>query len=87
VRISSDRALYLSRIILEGLRANPRLVARGDEDTLRRAINREISEVAAELEAIEEKTRAALEKRKGQTRDHDLLYARALEDALRRHGA
>ena len=87
MRVSSDRALYLSRIILEGLQHDPRLVAQGDADTLRRAINREISEAAAELEALEEKTRADLEKRKGQTRDHDLLYARALEDALRRHGA
>ena len=87
MRISADRALYLSRVLLEGLRGNTRLSPQGDEETLRRAINREISEAAKELEAIEEKVRADLERRKGQSRDYDLLYARALEDKLRQHGA
>jgi hypothetical protein len=87
VRISADRALYLSRVIQKRLTADPKLLAKVDVETLRRALAREVAETAKELEQIEESVRAALEKRKGPTRDFDLLYARDLEDALRKHGA
>jgi len=63
------------------------LTARVDTETLRRALTREVTESAKELEGIEEKVRAALEKRKGPSRDFDLLFARNLEDELRKHGA
>ncbi|HWC64490.1 MAG TPA: hypothetical protein VG777_00300 [Thermoanaerobaculia bacterium] len=87
MRISPDRALYLSRVIQKKLTGDPKLLARVDVETLRRALAREVAETAKELEQIEESVRAALEKRKGPTRDFDLLYARDLEDALRKHGA
>ncbi|HWC64540.1 MAG TPA: DUF507 family protein [Thermoanaerobaculia bacterium] len=87
MRISADRALYLSRVIQKKLTADPKLLAKVDVETLRRALAREVAETAKELEQIEESVRTALEKRKGPTRDFDLLYARDLEDALRKHGA
>jgi hypothetical protein len=87
MRISPDRALYLSRIILQKLSSDPKLTAKVDKETLRRALTREVSESAKELEGIEEKVRTALEKRKGASRDFDLLFARNLEDELRKHGA
>ena len=87
MRISPDRALYLSRILQQKLTANARLKAATDLETLRRALTREVTESAKELEGIEEKVRAALEKRKGPSRDFDLLFARNLEDELRKHGA
>ena len=87
MRISGDRALYLSRVLQKKLSADPKLLARVDVETLRRALAREVAETAKELEQIEETVRAALEKRKGNTRDFDLLYARDLDDALRKHGA
>ena len=88
MRISADRALYLSRILSQSLAANPKLGMKADAETLRRALTREISETAAELEAIESKVRSNLEARKGASaRDFDLLYARDLEDELRKHGA
>ncbi len=87
MRISPDRALYLSRILQQRLSADPKLLVRVDVETLRRALTREVSETARELEQIEDEVRGKLEKRKGTTRDFDLLYARDLEEALRKHGA
>jgi hypothetical protein len=88
MRISADRALYLSRLLTRSLKAERELATRVDDDTLRRAINREISEAAKELEAIEERVRTSVERRGGAaSRDADLLYARSLEDELRKHGA
>ena len=87
MRISPDRALYLSRILQQQLTAHPKLSPKVDLETLRRALTREVTESAKELEAIEEKVRSALEKRKGPSRDFDLLFARNLEDELRKHGA
>jgi hypothetical protein len=88
VRISADRALYLSRVLSQYLAANPKLALKVDPETLRRALTREISESAAELEAMEKKVRANLEARNGATsRDFDLLFARDLEDEIRKHGA
>jgi hypothetical protein len=87
MRISPDRALYLSRILQQKLTANPKLAPATDLETLRRALTREVTESAKELESIEEKVRSALEKRKGVSRDFDLVFARNLEDELRKHGA
>lgn len=87
MRISSDRALYLSRILQKKLSSDPKLLAKVDVETLRRALSREVAETAKELEQIEDDVRAKLEKRKGSTRDFDLLYARDLDEALRKHGA
>ncbi|HET7453027.1 MAG TPA: DUF507 family protein [Thermoanaerobaculia bacterium] len=87
MRISADRALYLSRILQKKLSGDPKLLVQVDVETLRRALAREVSETAKELEQIEAEVRGKLEKRKGPTRDFDLLYARDLEEALRKHGA
>jgi hypothetical protein len=87
VRISADRALFLSRLLQKKLSGDPKLLVQVDVETLRRALAREVSEAAKELEQIESEVRARLEKRKGPTRDFDLLYARDLEEALRKHGA
>ena len=87
MRVSADRALYLSRILQKTLSGHPRLLVRVDVETLRRALAREVVETVKELEQIEITVRTSLEKRKGNTRDFDLLYARDLEDALRKHGA
>ena len=87
MRISADRALYLSRLLQKKLSSDPRLQTKVDGETLHRALAREVSETAKELEQIEEEVRAKLEKRKGNTRDFDLLYARDLDEALRKHGA
>jgi hypothetical protein len=87
MRISPDRALYLSRILQQKLSADPKLAVKTDSETLRRALTREVTESAKELETIEEKVRTALEKRKGSSRDFDLLFARNLDDELRKHGA
>lgn len=88
MRISPDRALYLSRVLHQKLKADRNILAETDDDTLRRAITREVNEAARELDAIEEKARADIEKRKGPgARDFDILFARAVEDELRKHGA
>jgi hypothetical protein len=87
VRISPDRALYLSRLLQRSLSADPKLLAKSDVETLRRALTREVAETVKELEQIEDEVRGKLEKRKGATRDFDLLYSRDLEEALRKHGA
>ena len=88
MRISADRALYLSRVLQRRLTSDPRIILQADEETVRRAIDRQVREASQELESIEEKVRLEIEKRKGTAaRDFDLLYARGLEDALRKHGA
>jgi hypothetical protein len=88
VRVSADRALYLSRLLVRSLKAEPGLTAEVDDDTLRRAIHREISEAARELEAIEDRVRASVNKPGGApARDFELQFSRRLEDELRRHGA
>jgi hypothetical protein len=88
VRISPDRALYLSRVLADSLRSDPNLAAQVDRETLRRAVTREIGEAARELEEIEEKVRQSVAKRKGaNSRDFDLIFARDFELELRKHGA
>jgi hypothetical protein len=88
VRVSPDRILYLSRVILKSLKDSRNLEARSDDETARRAVVRELTDSFAELEAIEEKVRASLAKRRSISEsEREFLFSRSLEDELRRHGA
>ena len=88
MKISADRVLYLSRVILRNLKANHNLEQKADDETVRRAVVRELTDSFSELDALEEKVRASLEKRKAvPEKDRDFLFARALEEELRKHGA
>jgi hypothetical protein len=88
VKTSSDRVLYLSRVLAKKLKGNLNLVQKADDDTVRRAIVRELTEAFKELDAMEQKVRASLAKRKKPNpRDEEFLFARNLEDELRKHGA
>ena len=88
MKVSSDRILYLSRVIVAKLKGNHNLVARADDDTLRRAVMRVLTESYGELDRIEESVAAALAKRKSVSpRDQEFLFARNLEEELRKHGA
>jgi len=61
---SPDRVLYLSRVIAKKLKENLNLTQKADDDTVRRAIVRDLTEAYKELDAIEEKVRGSLAKRK-----------------------
>lgn len=88
MRVSPDRILYLSRVILKSLKDSRNLEARSDDETARRAVVRELTDSFAELEAIEEKVRASLAKRRSISEsEREFLFSRSLEDELRRHGA
>lgn len=88
MKTSADRILYLSRVLAQKLKGNLNLVQKGDDDTVRRAIVRELTEAFKELDAMETKVRAQLAKRKSPNpRDEEFLFARNLEDELRKHGA
>lgn len=88
MRVSSDRLLYLSRVISRKLKENANLIQKADEETVRRAVTRALTESHRELEAIEEKVRASLSKRKAVSpRDLDFLFNKRLEEELERHGA
>lgn len=88
MKTSPDRVLYLSRVLAKKLKGNLNLVQKGDDDTVRRAIVRELTEGFKELDAMEQKVRASIAKRKNvNPRDEDFLFARSLEDELRKHGA
>jgi len=88
VKISSDRALYLSRVILRKLKENMNLVQKADDETARRAIVRVLTESHRELEQIEQKVQESLARRKSVSpRDQEFLFSRSLEDELRKHGA
>ena len=85
---SPDRVLYLSRIIAKKLKGNLNLVQKADDETVRRAIVRDLTEAYKELDAMEEKVRTALAKRKNVSRrDEEFLFVRNLDDELRKHGA
>lgn len=85
---SPDRVLYLSRVIAKKLKENLNLTQKADDDTVRRAIVRDLTEAYKELDAIEEKVRGSLAKRKNvSSRDEDFLFSRNLDDELRKHGA
>jgi hypothetical protein len=88
VKPSPDRVLYLSRVIAKKLKGNLNLVQKADDETLRRAIVRDLTEAYKELDAMEQKVRTALGKRKNiSLRDEEFLFARNLDDELRKHGA
>jgi hypothetical protein len=85
---SPDRVLYLSRVIAKKLKENLNLTQKADDDTVRRAIVRDLTEAYKALDAIEEKVRGALAKRKNvSSRDEEFLFSRNLDDELRKHGA
>ena len=85
---SPDRVLYLSRVIAKKLKENLNLTQKADDDTIRRAIVRDLTEAYKELDAIEEKVRGNLSKRKNPNpRDEEFLFSRNLDDELRKHGA
>jgi hypothetical protein len=63
-------------------------VQKGDDETVRRAVTRVLTETYKELDAIEEKVAASLARRKNlDPRDQEYQYARGLEEELRKHGA
>ena len=85
---SPDRVLYLSRVIAKKLKDNLNLTQKADDETVRRAIVRDLTEAYKELDAMEQKVRTALGKRKNVSpRDEEFLFARNLDDELRKHGA
>lgn len=88
MRVSADRILYLSRVLARKLKDNMNLVQRSDDETVRRAIVRVLTETYKELETIEAKVEASLSKRKNVAlKDQEYLFARSLEEELRKHGA
>jgi len=88
MRVSSDRILYLARMISRKLKENMNLVQKADDETVRRAVTRVLTESFEELEAIEGKVQEALGRRKrGSPRDQEFLFARGLEEELRKRGA
>jgi len=88
VKISSDRALYLSRVILRKLKENMNLVQKADDETARRAIVRVLTESHRELEQIEQRVQESLARRKSVSpRDQEFRFSKSLEDELRKHGA
>lgn len=88
MKASADRILYLARVLLKALKANRSLEQKADDDTVRRAIVRELTDAHAELDRMEAKVRASLEKRRSVTdRDREFLFSRELEEELRKHGA
>ncbi|HEY6050435.1 MAG TPA: DUF507 family protein [Thermoanaerobaculia bacterium] len=88
MKVSADRILYLARVITRKLKDNMNLVQKGDDDTVRRAVVRVLTETYKELETIEEKVSASMARRKNlDPRDQEYQYARSLEEELRKHGA
>ena len=88
MKVSSDRLLYLSRVLTRKLKESHNLIQRADEETIRRAVMRVLTDSYKELEAIEEKVQAALAKRRNiSPRDQEYLFNQRLEEELRKHGA
>jgi hypothetical protein len=88
VKVSSDRLLYLSRVITRKLNDSHNLIRRADDETVRRAVMRVLTESYRELEGIEEKVQTALSKRKSVSpRDQEYLFNQGLEEELRKRGA
>jgi hypothetical protein len=88
VKASADRILYLARVVLKSLKDNRNLEQKSDDETVRRAVVRELTDSFKELDALEEKVRLSLEKRKAiSEKDREFLFSRALEEELRKHGA
>ena len=88
MKASSDRLLYLSRVITRKLKESHNLIQRADDETVRRAVMRVLTDSFKELEAMEEKVQTALSKRKNVSpRDKEYLFSQRLEEELRKHGA
>ena len=88
MKASADRILYLARVIGKKLKENHNLAQRADDETVRRAIVRVLTESHKELEALEEKVEKQLAKRRNVSpRDLEFLFARSLEEELHKHGA
>ena len=85
---TADRINYLSRVIARRLKESMNLVQKADDDTVRRAVVRVLTDSFRELDAIEQKVQESLAKRRSiAPRDQEFLYARSLEEELRKHGA
>jgi len=85
---SSDRLLYLARVITRKLKDSHNLTQKGDDETVRRAVMRVLTESYKELDSIEEKIQASIAKRKNvMPRDQEFLFNQRLEEELRKHGA
>ncbi len=88
MKASADRILYLARIVMKTLKDSRNLEQKSDDETVRRAVVRELTDTFGELDALEEKVRAALAKRRSMSeKDRDFEFARSFEDELRKHGA
>jgi len=88
VKVSGDRILYLSRVIVRKLKENMNLVQKADDETVRRAIVKVLTDSYKELDEIEEKVQAGLARRKKVSpRDMEFLYSKSLEEELRKRGA
>lgn len=84
---SADRVLYLARVVLKALKESRNLELKTDDETLRRAVVRELTDSFDELDKIEEKVRESLNKRRISEKDREFQFARMVEDELRKHGA
>jgi hypothetical protein len=87
VKPSADRVLYLARVVLKALKESRNLELKTDDETLRRAVVRELTDSFDELDKIEEKVRESLTKRRISEKDREFQFARMVEDELRKHGA
>jgi hypothetical protein len=88
VKVSADRILYLSRVVLRKLKENMNLVQKADDETVRRAIVKVLTDSYKELYEIEQKVQTALARRKNiSPRDMEFQFARSLEEELRKRGA
>ena len=87
MKISADRILYLAKVVLKSLKDNRNLEQKSDDETVRRAVVRELTDTFKELETLEEKVRASLAKRKISEQDREFQFSRSLEEELRKHGA
>ena len=88
MKVSADRILYLSRVILRKLKENMNLVQRADDETLRRAIVKVLGDSYKELDELEQKVQTAVARRKKVSpRDQEFLFSKSLQEELRKHGA
>jgi hypothetical protein len=87
VKPSADRVLYLARVVLKALKESRNLELKTDDETLRRAVVRDLTDSFDELDKIEEKVRESLTKRRISEKDREFQFARTVEDELRKHGA
>ena len=88
MKVSADRVLYLSRVIMRRLKENMNLVQKADDETVRRAIVKVLTDSYKELDELEQKVEASVARRKKVSpRDLEFQFARSLEEELRKRGA